>query len=496
MDFDLKTQDIETNEETLDPVDWVELQNLGIQMVENMIAYLELIRYRPVWKPIPKKTQEFFNKGVPQEPEGPENTYNDFVKYVQPYPMGNIHPRFWGWVIGTGTPFGMLAEMLAAGMNPNVAGGDNAAIRIENQVLNWFKEIMGFPSTASGLLVSGGSMANLAGLTVARNQKAGFEIRELGVNNSPKPMTFYGSVETHSSNKKAVELLGLGSNALREISVNEEYQIDIDVLKNRISEDRKKGFLPLCIIGNAGTVNTGAFDDLDSLAEICTKEDMWFHVDGAFGALAILSSKKQLVSGMGKADSLAFDLHKWMYMPYEVGCVLVKKEEDHRRAFSLTPNYLEHAQRGPASGKAWFSDYGVQLSRGFRALKVWMGIKEHGIKKYGRIIQQNIDQAHYLGDLINSSSELELLAPIPLNIVCFRFFSNRLSNASLNDLNKELLLRLQESGVAIPSHTVLNGRYAIRVANTNHRSQRKDFDILVKNVVKIGNELLQSSKKE
>ncbi|MHA2294204.1 MAG: pyridoxal phosphate-dependent decarboxylase family protein [Candidatus Hodarchaeales archaeon] len=495
MDFESEIKNIETNEETLDPIDWIGLKKLGVQMVENMIAYLEHIRDRPVWQPIPEDMKEFFDKPLPQEPEGPEETYKDFLKYVQPYPMGNIHPRFWGWVIGTGTPFGMLAEMLAAGLNPNVAGGKNTAIDVEKQVINWFKDIMGFPETASGLLVSGGSMANLVGLTVARNQKAGFNVRKLGVNSSPLPMAFYGSVEMHSSIQKAIELLGLGNNALRQIPVNENFQIDIDMLKTQISDDRNNGYLPLCIIGNAGTINTGAFDDLNSLAGICTKEDMWFHVDGAFGALAILSSKmKWIVSGMSKADSLAFDLHKWMYMPYEVGCVLVKKEEDHRRAFSLTPDYLEHTSRGPASGKTWFSDYGIQLSRGFRALKVWMGIKEHGIHKYGRIIQQNIDQAQYLVDLIKSTSKLELLALVPLNIVCFRYFSNGLTDSSLNDLNKELLLRLHESGVAIPSYTKIKGRYALRVAITNHRSKRKDFDILFKNVIKIGNQLLHSSK--
>jgi aromatic-L-amino-acid decarboxylase len=340
-------------------------------------------------------------------------------------------------------------------------------------------------------------MANLVGLTVARNQKAGFNIRKLGVNNSPKPMTFYGSVEMHSSLQKAIELLGLGENALRKIPVNEKFQIDIEILKAQISEDRANGFLPLCIIGNAGTVNTGAFDDLNSLAGICTKEDMWFHVDGAFGALAILTEKtKGIVSGMSKADSLAFDLHKWMYMPVEVGCVLVRREEDHRQAFSLTPDYLEHATGGVSGGKTWFSDYGIQLSRGFRALKVWMSLKEHGILKYGRLIQQNIDQAQFLAGLIKPTPELELLAPVPLNIVCFRYLSNSLPDSSLNDLNRELLLRLQESGVAVPSNTMLTGRYALRVAITNHRSKREDFNILVKNVVKIGNDLLQSFSKQ
>jgi len=350
---------------------------------------------------------------------------------------------------------------------------------------------MGFPSTASGLLVSGGSMANLVGLTVARNSKAGFDIRKHGLQAASQKMTIYGSEETHSSNQKAIELLGLGSDAFRKIPVNEEFQIDIESLKAHISEDQENDYHPICIIGNAGTINTGAFDDLNSLANICEQEDMWFHVDGAFGAWAILSPKlKSLVSGINRADSLAFDLHKWMYMPYEVGCTLVKKEEEHRQAFSLTPDYLTHTLRGIGGGEKWFSDYGVQLSRGFRALKVWMGIKEHGIRKYGRLIQQNVEQAQYLVKLVQSSSELELLAPVPLNIVCFRFLADGLDDSSLNDLNKELLLRLHESGIAAPSYTMIGDKYALRVAITNHRSRREDFDILVKTVLKFGKELV------
>jgi len=478
-------------EETLDPVDWKQMKNLGFQMVEDMMNYLESVRDRSVWQPIPKSIKDFFKKPLPQDPEGPNKTYQDFLENILPYPIGNIHPRFWAWVIGTGTPLGMLAEMLAAGMNPNVGGGDHVAYYVEMQVIDWFKEIMGFPTTASGLLVSGGSMANLVGLTVARNSKAGFDIRKHGLQAASKNMTIYGSVETHSSIQKAVELLGLGSDAFREIPVNGEFQIDVESLKSNISKDRENGYHPICVNGNAGTVNTGAFDDLNSLANICEQEDMWFHVDGAFGAWAILSPKlKSLVSGMNRADSLAFDLHKWMYMPYEVGCALVKKKKEHRRTFSLTPDYLTHTARGIGGGERWFSEYGVQLSRGFRALKVWIGIKEHGIRKYGRLIQQNVEQAQYLVKLIQLSSELELLAPVPLNIVCFRFVADGLDDSALNDLNKELLFRLHESGIAAPSYTMIGDKYALRVAITNHRSRREDFDILIKTVLKFGKDLM------
>ena len=220
---------------------------------------------------------------------------------------------------------------------------------------------------------------------------------------------------------------------------------------------------------------------------------MWLHVDGAFGALAALSPElRPLVTGMERADSLAFDLHKWMYLPFEVGCLLVRDAEAHRRTFSLTPDYLAHGgERGLAAGSIWFSDYGPQLTRGFRALKVWLSLKEQGVHKFGRLIQQNVEQARYLAALIDSSADLERLAPVPLNVVCFRFKVAGLDEAALNAFNQELLIRLHESGIAVPSYTLLEGRYALRVAITNHRSRREDFDLLVAAVTRLGNEMVQ-----
>jgi aromatic-L-amino-acid/L-tryptophan decarboxylase len=485
------------HEESLDPADWGALRELGVQMVSDMLEYLENVRERPVWQPIPNQIKANFRQPLPLEPEPADKVYQEFRQNILPYPLGNIHPRFWGWVIGTGTPLGILAEMLAAGMNPNAGGGEHAATYVEIQVLNWCKEMMGFPFQASGLLVSGGSMANLVGLTVARNAKANYDIRRQGLYGSNSRMTLYGSQEMHSSLQKAVELLGLGSESLRKIEVDSEFRIDQQALRTAITEDRQRGYLPICIIGNAGTVNTGAVDDLEALADICQDDNLWFHVDGAFGALARLNPDlRPLLKGMERADSLAFDLHKWMYMPFEVGCALVRHEESHRRAFSLTPDYLVHAERGTASGEVWMSDYGVQLSRGFRALKVWMSIKEHGIKKYGRMVKQNVEQARYLAKLVDKAPELELLAPVPLNIVCFRYKADGMSADSLNGFNEELLIRLQESGMAVPSYTTLGGKYVIRAAITNQRSRREDFDLLVEEVIRIGNEMREEWDKK
>ncbi len=459
-------------------------------MLDDMIDYLQTVRSRPVWQPIPDEVTSSFREPLPLRGTDRSAVYEDFRKRILPYPTGNIHPRFWGWVMGNGTATGMLAEMLAAGMNLNQGGGAQAGGLVEAQVIAWCKEMFGYPAGGSGILVSGGSTANLVGLAVARNSKAGFDIRRQGLAGSGKQFRVYASSEVHSSVQKAVELLGLGDDSLRRIPVSTDFTIDVGALENAIREDRQNGVIPLSVVGCAGTVNTGACDPLDRLADLCKKENIWFHVDGAFGALAALSPEARvIVTGIERADSIAFDMHKWMYLPYEVGCTLVRDARAHVKAFSLTPEYLEHTTRGIGGSDLWFSDYGIQLSRGFRALKVWMALKEYGVEKFGRLIQQNIDQARYLEGLVRGRTELELLAPVPLNIVCFRFRGERIDPAGLDALNKELLLRLHEGGRAAPSYTVLGGKYALRVCITNHRSRREDFDLLVDEVCRLGAQL-------
>ncbi len=480
-----------SQEETLDPEDWSQLRALGHRMVDDMFTYLETVRERSVWQPMPEEVQQAFNEPLPAEGRAAEEVYEEFCRNVLPYPMGNIHPRFWGWVMGNNTPLGVLADMLASGINPNMGGGDHAPARVEAQVIEWCKQMFGFPPEASGLLLSGGSMANLIGLAVARHTKSGFDVREEGVAASPRPMTMYGSVEMHSSLQRAVEVLGLGNRSLRKIPVNQDFQIDVNLLRKSIEEDIAGGSQPICLIGNAGAVNTGAIDPLDVLADIAAEYGMWYHVDGAFGALAYLSpDMRSALRGLERADSLAFDLHKWVYLPFEVGCTLVRDGEAHYRTFTLTPDYLKHQDRGLAAGLRWYSDYGIQLTRGFRALKVWMAFKTYGVEKIGRVIQQNIQQAHYLAALVERHPKLELLAPVPLNVVCFRYLKPELEDEQLDALNEELLIRLQESGVAVPSGTNIRGRYAMRCAVTNHRSRMGDFDMLVEKVVQIGDALV------
>jgi aromatic-L-amino-acid decarboxylase len=481
-------------EETLDPEDWEAMRKLGHRMLDDMVNYVKNVRERPVWQHVPEPVKAHFRSPVPQQPQPPEEIYEEFVENVLPYPMGNIHPRFWGWILGTGTIMGAFAELLAASMNTNTGGGANhVANHVEKQVIDWIKEMLGYPLSASGVLTSGCSAANIIGLTVARNAKAGFDVRRKGLQHTPQKMVLYASQEVHSSIQKAVELLGLGSEALRLLPVNDDFQINLETLKNAIGKDREEGCVPFCVVGAAGTTNTGSIDDLDALADLCQRESLWFHVDGAFGAWAALApSARNKVVGIERADSLALDLHKWMCMPYEIGCALVRHEEQHREAFALTPDYLTHGEGrlGLTGGDLpWFSDYGFQLSRGFRALKAWMSLKEHGSRKYARIIQQNIDQALYLGELVEASPELELSAQVGLNVVCFRYVAPKLDDDALDELNKRIAIELAERGVAVLSGTVIRGKQVLRAANVNHRSRREDFEVLVREVIRIGKEL-------
>jgi glutamate/tyrosine decarboxylase-like PLP-dependent enzyme len=455
-----------------------------------MINYLSTIREQPVWRPISDEIKETFNSPIPPHPTNSLEVYEDFKKNILPYNTGNIHPRFFAFVQGTGTPMGVFAEMLAASMNPNLAIGEHSAMYVENQVLNWFKEFLGYPAEASGILLSGGSMANFTAINVARNYILPEKIRKMGLHTQEKQLVAYCSTESHSCVQKSIEALGIGTEFLRKIPVNDAYQIDIQALNKQLEIDKENDLMPFCIIGNAGTVNTGAIDPLDELLIICRREKIWFHVDGAFGALAkVVPTLSAALKPIEEADSVAFDLHKWMYMPYEAGCVLIKNKKAHRDTFALNPSYLHTDAGGLAGGPEPYNNFGIELSRGFKALKVWMSIKELGSLVYERMIEKNCLQCQYLGSLIEANKPLTLMTPVTMNIVCYRYEFPTTDEAIQNEKNKKLLLALQNQGIAAPSSTLLNGRFVIRVANVNQRSQQIDFDILVKESLRIGNEL-------
>lgn len=485
--MDAKRAELElTAEETLDPGDWLELSETAHRAVDDAVAHLRDVRMRPAWQDMPAGVRERFAEPLPRGPQPLAEVLRAFSEDVMPYPMGNVHPRFWAWYMGSGNMTGALADFLAAIQGSNLGGGNHAAVLLDRQVVDWCKEMVGFPAAASGTLVSGGSVANLIGLTVARNVKAGIDIREHGVAALDKPLRFYGSDQVHSCHRKAMEALGLGNQALRRIATDAEFRIDLSALRAAIAQDRAAGLKPACIIANAGAVNTGAIDDLEGLAAIAAEEDLWLHADGCIGALiAIAPRHAKLVMGLERADSVALDPHKWLHAPFDVGCCLVRDAAAHRATFATTPEYLESAPRGLPSGH-WPHELGLQTSRGFRALKVWMALKEHGVEKFGRLIDQNIEQAHYLSGLVAAEARLSLMAPTVINIVCFRFDPGGMDEAALKALNTEIMLRLQEQGLAVLSDTTLQGRHCLRAAICNHRTRYQDLDLLVRELLRIG----------
>ncbi|MHB1301105.1 MAG: pyridoxal phosphate-dependent decarboxylase family protein [Burkholderiales bacterium] len=471
----------------LDPVDWDEFRIEAHHMLDDMIDYIEHIRERPVWQPIPGEVRDLFREALPARPSALASVHETFMRAVLPYAAGNVHPGFMGWVHGGGTPVGMLADMLAAGLNANLGGRDQMPIEVEKQVLQWVREIFGFPDTASGLFVTGTSMANFISLIVARTARLGAEVRKRGMHESR--LVAYASKSAHGSIAQALDLSGMGVDALRTVPVNERFEMDVAALEDAVKKDRQAGYVPFFVAGTAGTVDTGAVDDLDAIADFAAREGLWFHVDGAYGALGMLAPDiAPRLAGILRADSIAFDFHKWGQVPYDAGFVLVRDGELHRSAFASDAAYLRRESRALAAGSPWPCDFGPDLSRSFRALKTWFTIKVFGTEMIGQAISGTCDLARYLKKRIEKAEQLELLAPVSLNIVCFRYKCREPDR-----VNAEIVARLQESGIAAPSTIILDGRLAIRAAIVNHRSNRSDIDAFVDAAIDFGNSLTRGN---
>ncbi|WP_323991120.1 pyridoxal-dependent decarboxylase [Nguyenibacter sp. L1] len=461
----------------LDPDDWDELRGLGHRMLDDMFDHLAGLRDGPVWRRLPDDFRAGLrDQPLPTAPTAPQALYERFRDQVAPYATGNTHPGFMGWVHGGGTAIGMLAEMLAGGLNANCGGRDHAPVEIERAVIGWAAKIMGFPADSSGLLVTGSSMANLiAVITASRATPDGASLRQQGVGG--RRLVGYAAETAHGCVARAFDLAGLGTDSLRIIPADPAHRMDIAALDAAIAADRRAGFVPFIVIGTAGTVDTGAIDDLDAIAAIAARDGLWFHVDGAFGALAMLSDRlRPQLRGLSRADSLAFDFHKWAQVPYDAGCILVREPGRQAAAFAQSLAYLSRADRGLAANAPWFCDLGPDLSRGFRALKVWMTLGTYGTDRLGRMVESCCAAARHLADRVDAEPMLERLAPVALNIVCFRV---RTGDADLDRLNGELVKDLHESGIAAPSTTMVGGMLAIRAAIVNHRTTPRDTDRMI-----------------
>lgn len=477
--------------ENLDPQDWDAALRQFHRALDLALRRQQRIREHPVWTAPPVWPET----PMPTAGMKLEDLVGWFEKDILPYATGNTHPNFFGWVHGSGNIYGALGEALAAVMNCNVGGRNHIGTTLEKRVVSWFRDFFGFPKSSAGILTSGTSMGTIIALACARNSRASWDVQRDGVGAGRTRMTAYASVETHSSVTKALDLLGLGRNALRLIPTDAEFCMDVSRLKAAIRADRKKGFLPFCVVSTIGTVNTGAVDDLAAIAELCAREKLWHHIDGAFGAFSIgLPAYRHLAPVVASADSLAFDMHKWLHVPYDAGCVLVRERDIHRRAFSLRPEYLQSLDDGIAGGEPWFCDYGPELSRGFRALKVWFTIQALGFDALNAAIARNCEQAQQLSREIALEPKLELLAPVSLNIVCFRVRPKGVTTkVALNRLNRQIVSALHNRGLAVPSITELSGKVAIRVCLTNHRTRAEDLRKFIRNTLKIEAKLSSES---
>ena len=455
----------------LDPEDWTDFSADCHRALDEMIAFLNTYRDRKVWQPIPEHVRQKFQAPLPHAARGLGEVLDDFGRYIRPYATGNGHPLFMGWAHGAGTPVGMLAEMLAAGLNVNCGGRNHIGLVVERQIARWAAELFGFPDSSSGLFLTGTSAANHVAVLVARNVALGDQVRRKGLRGSGPQLAAYTSVEAHACVTGACEMAGMGSDFLRLIPVSDGGKMRMDRLAKAVRADREMGLRPFMVVATAGSVNTGAFDDLEAIGAFCRDENLWLHIDGAFGALCALApALRHSITGIEQAHSIAFDFHKWAHIPYDAGFLLVRDAEAQLRTFANPAAYLARTAHGLAAGDTWPCDFGPDLSRSFRALKTWFAFQILGADKIGACIEHTCQIARYLAALIERSEMFELYAPVRLNIVCFGFKS-----PADPELNSKLVTELHESGVAAPSLTTLNGKLAVRAAIFNHRTTEEDM---------------------
>ena len=464
-----------------------EFRRLGHDLIDQLADQLAGVREAPVRRVLPDEVRDrLLNTKLDDAPTAPDDLLKRVREDVLPYPLGNQSPRFFGYVNSTPAPLGVLADLIAAAHDSPAVNSDLATYFVELSLIRWLRGLFRFPTTAGGLLTSGGSVANLLALAAMRHMMSQGHMRKLGMTAEPARMVIYTSTQGHSCIQKAVELLGFGDDHLRRIPVDADYRMDVKALRQAVEHDRANGLRPVAVAASAGTVNTGAVDPFDDIAEVCADEALWMHVDGAYGGFGILSpDAAPLYKGIERADSIAIDPHKWLYAPVEAGCVLVRDADLLRSTFAVTPSYLQHDSPYP-----WLSDYGIQQTRGFKALKVWLQLQQVGLQGYRDLISADIAHAKALQAKIQARPDFELVAAGPLSITCFRFKPQGVTDeAEVDRRNRALLKRMNASGKAFMTSTELKGRFVLRACIVNFRTTGADLDALLDAAAEAGKEV-------
>ena len=441
----------------------------------------------------------FGKRAMPQEGRDIAPVVAEFSEKFFKHSTHNGSPRFFAYITSSAAPIGALADMLAASVNPNCGAWalSPIATEIENETIRWLSEFMGLPGTWDGVLVSGGNMANMVGFSAARTAKAGWDIRANGLaSDDAKRLVVYTSKETHTWVNKAADLGGLGTNAVRWVPTDDSFRMRADLLEAEIAKDLAAGLAPFMVIGTAGTVGTGAIDPLPALARICKKHNLWFHIDGAYGAPAVaLSDASEDLKGLRLADSIAIDPHKWLYNPVEAGCILTRHPSALRDAFAFKPHYYQFDDNEGQEVRNYF-EYGPQNSRGFRALKIWLGFQQTGASGYRKMIADDIALAHKLYDMIGEHDSLER-GTVSLSITTFRYLPPDLRESTgekavadyLDELNARIITAIRLSGEAFVSNAIVRERYMLRSCIVNFRTTLKDVAVLPDLTIRIGRDL-------
>lgn len=453
-------------------------------LVDGVTDYLAALPSRPVWQPLPDALREqLLDMPLPERPAALDDLVATTLRDVLPHAMGNGHPAFFGWVNPPPSPAGVMASLAAAAMNPSVVSGDHADVHLERAVVRWLAELVGFPhEPGAGLLTSGGSTATIVCLAGARNRAlaaAGHDVRRDGLAGAPR-LVAYVPAEAHSCVRRALELLGLGSGAMREVPL-EGGRLDADALRASIASDRASGALPALLVGSAGTVNAGAIDPLDALGRVAAAEGLWFHVDGAYGAFGVLDPAiAARYRGMERADSLVLDPHKWLGVPVDAGCALVRRGDDLRDAFSLIPPYL---RQDTDTVVGTFAEVGFEQTRPFRALKTWATIAARGRAGIAAQVARANELARELATLVEREPELELAARPETSIVAFRARPKGCPPVGLDELNRALPEAVQARGRAFVTGTVFDGRETLRACILHPDTGSEHLETLVAEVV-------------